>query len=64
MATDLVQFPRSRLPEDGEKLPERDGSVVVLIHLLDHVLETEVSLGRPQLLHHHFEVGDAENSSF
>ena len=39
-------------PEDEEELPEDQGVVQILIHFLDHGLQSKVGLGSPQLLHH------------
>ena len=37
-------------------LPKADLAVVILVHLLDHGLEGQVSLRRPQLLHHQLQL--------
>merc|ERR1719234_275551 len=47
-----VQLAQPRLPEDHQELPERDGRVVVLIHLLDHGFKTKMCLRSSKFFHH------------
>lgn len=51
-ATLLRQLSGLRLPVDQKELPEADLAVSVLVDLLDHRLQSEVSLRRSDLLHH------------
>lgn len=48
------------LAVDEEELAEGEAPVAVLVHLGDHRLEGQVSLGRAQGFHHAFQLGQAE----
>ena len=37
-------------------LSEADTAIVILIHCFDHLLQSEVSLGLPELLHHQLQL--------
>ncbi len=56
----LLELAGRGFAEDEQELPERDEAVLVLVDLLDHGLQSQVGLRCAKLLHHDFELLNAE----